>query len=183
RHQASIRPLAGPVSKPITSPSRGSRVRLAMPPRLSTARSSSARSTAAWKAGISGAPWPPAATSRRRKSATTHRPVASAITFGSPICRVKGASPRGSWRRVTPSTLVPEISPRKQPSGASLAGPAMASAGSELLAAELLQPGDGGRGGGTEGDHLAAVQRLGLGEGDRQRVAVHALDAEFVVQV
>ena len=50
-----------------------------MPPRLSTARSSRGECiTAAWKAGISGAPWPPAATSRRRKSATTVSPGSAA---------------------------------------------------------------------------------------------------------
>ena len=70
-HHASISAFAGPVSKPRTSPCAGSSVKLAMPPRLSTARSSFAScSSAAWKAGTSGAPWPPAATSRRRKSAT-----------------------------------------------------------------------------------------------------------------
>jgi hypothetical protein len=38
RHQASSKPLAGPVSKPDIRPSRASTVMLAMPPRLSTTR-------------------------------------------------------------------------------------------------------------------------------------------------
>ena len=52
--------------------------------------------------GSRGAPWPPAATSRRRKSATVVRPVASAITFGSPNCCENGAAPSGSCRSVCP---------------------------------------------------------------------------------
>ena len=47
-----------------------------MPPRFSTATSSpGAANSAAWSAGTSGAPWPPAATSRLRKSQTTSMPA------------------------------------------------------------------------------------------------------------
>ena len=46
--------------------------------------------------------WPPAARSRRRKSATVVMPVRSAMTLGSPNCRVKGAGPAGPWRTVCP---------------------------------------------------------------------------------
>ena len=49
---------------------------LLMPPMLTTARERVAlRKTASWNAGTSGAPCPPAAMSRRRKSATTSMPV------------------------------------------------------------------------------------------------------------
>ena len=69
-----------------TPPSADSKVTLAMPPILTTARvSPAAANTAAWNAGIRGAPSPPAATSRRRKSATTSMPVRSAMILGSPI--------------------------------------------------------------------------------------------------
>ena len=58
-------------------PAPAASVKFAMPPRLSTARASFAScSSAAWKAGTSGAPWPPAARSRRRKSATVSMPRA-----------------------------------------------------------------------------------------------------------
>ena len=60
-----------------------------MPPRLRISRPSSGEvSTAWWKNGVSGAPSPPAAMSRARKSATTVTPVRSAITEGSPIWSV-----------------------------------------------------------------------------------------------
>ena len=56
-----------------------SHVTLLMPPMFTTAREMDAwRNTASWKAGTRGAPWPPAAMSRRRKSATTSIPVSSA---------------------------------------------------------------------------------------------------------
>ena len=54
-----------------------------MPPRLSTPTAASGRANSArWNAGTSGAPWPPAATSRLRKSATTSMPVSSASSAG-----------------------------------------------------------------------------------------------------
>ena len=46
--------------------------------------------------GTSGAPSPPAATSRTRKSLTTGRPVRSAITAASPICSVAPRAPGGA---------------------------------------------------------------------------------------
>ena len=58
--------------------------------------------------GTSGAPWPPAATSRGRKSATVVMPVRSAMTDGSPICSVDRTSvrpnrrPSGMWYTVWP---------------------------------------------------------------------------------
>ncbi len=80
-HQASSSVLPGPVSKPRTAPSAGRSVTLAMPPRLTTTRCDpSLPNSAAWNAGTSGAPWPPAATSRLRKSATT----VDAGTLGEP---------------------------------------------------------------------------------------------------
>ena len=51
------------------------------------------------------APSPPAAMSRRRKSATVVMPVRSAMVLGSPICRVKLCVPPaegGRWRMVWP---------------------------------------------------------------------------------
>ena len=50
-------------------------------------------SKALCRAGSSGAPWPPAATSRRRKSATVVMPLRSAITCASPNCIVNGWTP------------------------------------------------------------------------------------------
>ena len=62
---------------------------LLIPPRLQTTRvSPGAPNTVAWKAGASGAPWPPAATSRLRKSAITSTWVSSASSAGLLICRV-----------------------------------------------------------------------------------------------
>src|ERR1039458_1538586 len=70
---------------------------------LTTARVSPVEpKAAAWKAGINGAPSPPAARSRRRKSATTSMPSRSAMMLGSPICKVNGASPCGRCRTVWP---------------------------------------------------------------------------------
>ncbi len=83
--QASISTLPGPQSKPstgVSTPRAGSPVRLLIPPTFTTARGSSPRNAAAWKAGASGAPWPAAATSRLRKSATTSMPVNSASAAG-----------------------------------------------------------------------------------------------------
>ena len=54
-----------------------------MPPMLSTPMRLARRPNQAWwKKGASGAPWPPAATSRLRKSATTSMPVSSASSAG-----------------------------------------------------------------------------------------------------
>ena len=80
---ASSRQFAGPVSKPSTSRPGASIVMFAMPPRLSTTRVAiGAANSAACSAGSSGAPWPPAATSARRKSAIVVMRVRSAITDG-----------------------------------------------------------------------------------------------------
>src|SRR5690606_28232494 len=271
RHQASISALAGPVSKPRTGPVAGSRVRLAMPPRLSTARSSPATcSRAACRPGSSGAPWPPAATSRRRRSATTVIPVRSAMVEGSPSCSVYGTSPQGRWRRVWPCepiartsaarvplsasaafaaaakarpmltsssatasrvraaswppALVPEIRPRKRSDMARFYGhgrgrharavpgrtaatgsPAAADRASALAALAGARGGDAlvlvrrhagvehllhladarerGRGLGLEAGQRGPGERLGRRHGVLQRVAVHPVDAELVVQV
>ena len=78
-----------------------------MPPMLTIARlTPGLANAAAWKAGASGAPSPPAAISRRLKSAIVVMPVVSAMVLGSPSCRVKLLSPeppeRGLWRMVWP---------------------------------------------------------------------------------
>ena len=52
--------------------------------------------SAAWNAGTSGAPCPPAATSRLRKSATTRMPASSASRAGLLSCSVQPSS--GRWR-------------------------------------------------------------------------------------
>ena len=53
-----------------------------MPPMFCSARQSSPAKSSASAIGTSGAPCPPAATSRTRKSLTTSMPVRSAITAG-----------------------------------------------------------------------------------------------------
>ena len=61
----------------------GSTLRLEIPPIFSTSVVWSGRAkTLWWNAGTNGAPWPPAATSRLRKSATTLTPVSSAKSAG-----------------------------------------------------------------------------------------------------
>src|SRR6266566_1157396 len=88
RVTASITPTPGPVSNasaPSITPRRGTQVTFAMPPMLR-----SSRPRCGWPnnitsaSGTSGAPCPPAATSRDRKSLTTRAPTRSAITAGSP---------------------------------------------------------------------------------------------------
>ena len=65
-------------------------VMLAMPPMLTTTRcASAAPNSAAWNAGTSGAPCPPAATSRLRKSATTVMPARSATRAALLSCSVQ----------------------------------------------------------------------------------------------
>ncbi len=119
-HQPSSSALAGPASKPRRLPSGASRLRLAMPPRLSTARSSSLLpSIARWNAGISGAPCPPAATSRRRKSATAAMPVSSAMRLASPICQVKAGTDAGRWRMVCPCEPIARTCVRSTPASSS----------------------------------------------------------------
>ena len=98
----------GPVSKaiaPSSTPPRGTKVRLAMPPRLSSTRcllllEKSSRSAI----GTSGAPCPPAATSRARKSLTTRTPNRSASTAGSPSCQLTSG---GSCQIVCPGKAMP----------------------------------------------------------------------------
>src|SRR5581483_5529842 len=90
---------AGPVAG-------GTTVRLAMPPRFSAARTGpepAPRSRTSNRA-TSGAPWPPAATSARRRRETTGRPVRSAIQAGRPIWRVPltRPSPPTQWKTVWP---------------------------------------------------------------------------------
>ena len=96
--------MPGPVSKPRTSGEpAASSVALAMPPMFTTARwRVASRNRAAWNSGANGAPSPPAAMSRRRKSATVSMPVISATRFASPICTVKGGDAEGWWRMVWP---------------------------------------------------------------------------------
>ena len=67
----------------------GTTVTLPMPPRFCKARHSVAWANSRASAiETSGAPWPPAATSRARKSAITAHPVRSAIREASPTCQV-----------------------------------------------------------------------------------------------
>jgi len=95
--QRSIRPsitmFPGPVSNAITrlnEPPAGNHVTFVMPPRFTTRRwRFGCRKHRWWISGVSGAPWPPAARSRGRKSATVSTPVRSAMTDGSPICSVE----------------------------------------------------------------------------------------------
>ena len=86
--------LPGPVSNAITpsNSARGGRnVRLPMPPIFCTMRGFVWSVNSAQSAyGTSGAPSPPAAMSRTRKSATVVMPVRSAMTAASPICSVEG---------------------------------------------------------------------------------------------
>ena len=101
----SSRQLAGPVSQASTgSSSSRTMVTLAMPPRSSAARGPpGAASHRASRVLASGAPRPPAATSRARRSEMTGRPVRSATQAGWPICRVPTQSPsRTSWNTVCP---------------------------------------------------------------------------------
>ena len=78
-----------------------------MPPRFSTADCRCRRrpNTAGWKAGTSGAPWPPAATSRLRKSHTTSMPrqlgQQRAVAAAAPCSRCRRTR-RGRWRTVWP---------------------------------------------------------------------------------
>ncbi len=82
RSKGSVRMLRGARHRAARCPGRsrsqalaaahaGRNVTLLMPPMLTMARGRSAAKTTAWNAGTSGAPWPPAARSRLRKSATT----------------------------------------------------------------------------------------------------------------
>src|SRR5688500_20013129 len=89
-----------------------------------------------------------------------------------------------------PSTLVPEIRPRKSPPAVA-AGPdgsegvafATVSARRQLDAFDDLQLRHRRRGSGAERDELGADQRFGLGHRHGQRIAVDAVDAEFVMQM
>ena len=77
-----------------------------MPPRLSRARDSSLeRHSHQSTSGTSGAPSPPAAVSRGRKSETTLMPVRSASTAAEPSWSVSAPVPpgaRGRCRTVCP---------------------------------------------------------------------------------
>ena len=59
------------------------------------------RKTPWWNAGTKGAPWPPAATSRLRKSATTRMPVSSAnkAGFAVAVCSPCRRTPGGDGGR------------------------------------------------------------------------------------
>ena len=100
--------FAGPRSKARTVSSRSvTTVTFAMPPMFRQARVSPARRNRSQSTrGTSGAPSPPAAMSRGRKSATTGSPVRSAMIAGSAICSVaarpSGLSDRGWCRAVWP---------------------------------------------------------------------------------
>ena len=88
----SISIFPGPVSKACTSPSSppaGRTVTLLIPPMLWTMRERCASpNNTKCTYGARGAPSPPAAMSRGRKSATVMTPVRSAMTLGSPSCNV-----------------------------------------------------------------------------------------------
>ena len=74
--------------------------------------------------GTSGAPCPPAATSRTRKSLTTSMPVRSAITADSPSCQVECG---GSCQIVCPCDPIARTSLRGTPASARTAIAASAS--------------------------------------------------------
>ena len=103
RVTASTTATPGPVSKaiaPAVTPRCATHVTLAMPPRLSSSRPRSGSPNSMTSAsGTRGAPCPPAATSRARKSLTTRTPTRSASTAGSPSWSV--ARP-GSCQTVWP---------------------------------------------------------------------------------
>ena len=75
-----------------------------------------------------GAPCPPAATSRTRKSATVVIPVRSAITAGSPICRVDPgpSAPGGAWNTVCPWEPITSTAAGGTPAAASVSSAAVA---------------------------------------------------------
>ena len=88
-HQPSMSVLPGPQSKPDIAPSVRSKVMFEIPPMFNTPTACpSCANQAWWKKGASGAPWPPAATSRLRKSAITSIPVSSASRAGWFSCSV-----------------------------------------------------------------------------------------------
>ena len=94
RTTASMTTTPGPVSKARTAGAaaagrrrRSSRCRCRRGSAVRATRSAAQRAATS-AIDTSGAPCPPAATSRTRKSLTTSRPVRSAITADSPICHV-----------------------------------------------------------------------------------------------
>ena len=135
--QRSSSTLPGPVSNPRTSPRRGRSVRLAMPPMLTMTRCVSPRKSAAWKAGTRGAPWPPAATSRLRKSATTVTPARSAIRAALLSCSVQPSS--GRWRSVWPWTPAATTSCGASTAPSSAAAIASAQVSASALAARAAR--------------------------------------------
>ena len=96
--------LAGPVSNAMACVPGGATVTLAIPPRFSaTGTPGRPRSHSTSTALTSGAPCPPAATSRLRRSATTAQPVRSAIQAGWPSCSVPRTAPSATqWKTVWP---------------------------------------------------------------------------------
>jgi hypothetical protein len=101
RHPAARSP--DPCRSPRTARRGVQQREIAMPPRLQHGASLvGCASHAAWNAGASGAPSPPAATSRRRKSRTVVIRVRSAIGVGSPHCSVNAGRARGRCRSVWP---------------------------------------------------------------------------------
>ena len=89
----SITAMPGPVSNARTAsswPFGGTTVTLPIPPRFCSPRhSESDENNKASATETNGAPCPPAATSRTRKSLTTSMPRRSAITAASPVCHVE----------------------------------------------------------------------------------------------
>ena len=89
---ASITATPGPVSNanaPSATPRRGTQVTFAIPPTFSSQRPCcSCPNSMTSASGTSGAPCPPAATSRARKSLTTRTPTRSASTAASPSWNV-----------------------------------------------------------------------------------------------
>ena len=79
-----------------------------MPPRLSSTRGASGAAKSSTSAmGTSGAPCPPAATSRGRKPLTTRTPNCSARIAGSPSCQVTSG---GSCQMVCPGNAMKAMS-------------------------------------------------------------------------
>ena len=115
----SITATPGPVSNartPSICPCGGTTVMLPMPPRFCSPRQSDSEEKSIESAmGTSGAPCPPAATSRTRKSLTTSIWVRSAITAASPHCHVECP---GSCQIVWPCDAMAAMSARATPASA-----------------------------------------------------------------
>ena len=99
--------------------------------------------------GTRGAPCPPAARSRTRKSATTGNPVRSAMTAGWPNCQVARG---GSCQTVWPCDAIAAMSERATPASAIAATAASDSCAPTSKSSRAYSSGDAAR--------IAAARRL-----------------------